>query len=118
MTALVDTGSQITHVSEAFCQAKGIQINPLSHLVEIEGTGGDSIKFVGYIEAKLTLPLGSQTFEIDDQLLVLPSTDYQRRVPVVIGTTITDMVVEYISQNNLEKISKSWKAVCCATQSK
>ena len=37
---------------------------------------------------------------------------------VAIGTTITDMVLEYISQNNLENVSKSWKAVCCATQSK
>ena len=53
VTALLDTGSQITHVSEAFCQAKGLQINPLNHLVEIEGTWGDSIKYVGYIEAKL-----------------------------------------------------------------
>ena len=40
VTALLDTGSQITHVSEAFCQAKGLQINSLNHLVEIEGTGG------------------------------------------------------------------------------
>ena len=40
VTALLDTGSQITHVSEAYCQAKGFQINPLNHLVEIEGTGG------------------------------------------------------------------------------
>ena len=39
MTALLDTGSQITHVSEAFCQGKGLQINPLNHFVEIEGTG-------------------------------------------------------------------------------
>ena len=62
--------------------------------------------------------MGSQTFEIEALLLVLPSTDYQRRVPVAIGTTITDMVVEFISQNNPENVSKSWKAVCCATQSK
>ena len=40
VTALLDTGSQITHVSEAFCQANGLQINPLKHFVEIEGTGG------------------------------------------------------------------------------
>ena len=40
VTALLDTGSQITHVSKAFCQAKGFQINPLNQLVEIEGTGG------------------------------------------------------------------------------
>ena len=40
VTALLDTGSQITHISEAFCQANNIQINPLDQLVEIEGTGG------------------------------------------------------------------------------
>ena len=39
-------------------------------------------------------------------------------MPVAIGTTLTDMVVEFISQNNPENISKSWKAVCGATQSK
>ena len=62
--------------------------------------------------------MGSQTFEIDGLLLVLPSTDYQRRVPVAIGTTITDMVVDYIRQNNPENVTTSWKAVCCATQFK
>ena len=40
VTALLDTGSQITHISEAFCQANDIQINPLDQLVEIEGMGG------------------------------------------------------------------------------
>ena len=79
---------------------------------------GDSIKYVGYIEANLTLLLGSQTFEVEALLLVLPSTDYHKRVPVAIGTTITDMVVDFINQNNPDKLSKSWKAVCCATQSK
>ena len=40
VTALLDTGSQATHISEAFCQANNIQIHPLDKLVEIEGTGG------------------------------------------------------------------------------
>ena len=102
VTALLDNGSQITHVSEAFCQAKGLQMNPLNHLVEIVETGGHSIKYVGYIEAKLALPLGSQTFEIEALLLVLPSTDYQKRVPVAIGTTITNMVVDFINQTTLK----------------
>ena len=56
-------------------------------------------------------------FEVEALLLVLPSTDYQKRVAVAIGTTITDMVVDFINQNNPDKISQSWKAVCCATQS-
>ena len=43
VTALLDTGSQVTYISEAFCQAKGFQIYPLSHLVEIEGTEGTAL---------------------------------------------------------------------------
>ena len=39
-TALLDTGSQVTHVSEAFCHANNFQIYPLDKLVEIEGTWG------------------------------------------------------------------------------
>ena len=118
VTALLDTGSLVTHISEAFCQTNNIQIKPLDKLVEIEGTGGDLIKYIGYIEATLTLPLGSHSFEIEALLLVLPSTDYQKRVPIAIGTTITDMAVEYINKSKPENLSKSWKAVCCTTQSK
>ena len=40
VTALLDTGSQVTHVSHEFCLAYEIQINPITQLVNIEGTGG------------------------------------------------------------------------------
>ena len=62
--------------------------------------------------------MGYHTFEVEAFLLVLSTTDYQRRVPVAIGTTITDMAVDYISQNHPSNVTKSWKAVCCATQSR
>ena len=78
----------------------------------------DSIKYVGYIKAKVALPMGSHTFKVEALLLVLPTTDYQKRVPVAIGTTITDMVVYYISQNQPHNVSKSWKTICCVTQSR
>ena len=117
VTALLDTGSQVTHVSQAFCLAKGFQIHPISRLLDNERTG-DSIKYVGYIKAKLFLPVGSHSFEVEALLLVLPTTEYQKRVPVAIGTTITDMAVDYIGQNSPKNLSQSWKAVFCATQSR
>ena len=40
VTALLDTGSQVVHVSEEFCLAKGINIHPINQLVNIEGMGG------------------------------------------------------------------------------
>ena len=62
--------------------------------------------------------MGFHSSETEALLLVLTSTDYQQRVPITIGTTITDMAVEFISKFKPENLSKSWKAVCCATQSK
>ena len=118
VTALLDTGSQVTHVSHDFCLANEIEINPLAKLVNIDGTGGDSIEYIGYAEASLSLPMGSQTFNIETLLLVLPTTDYLIKVPVSIGTTITDMVVDFINQNKPDNMSKSWKVVCCATHSR
>ena len=47
MTALLDTGSQVTCVSHDFCLANGIQ-----------GPGGGSIEYLGYAEASLSLPMG------------------------------------------------------------
>ena len=81
VTALLDTGNQVTHVS-------------------------------------LSLPMGSHTFNIEALLLVLPTTDYLKKVPVSIGTTITDMVVDFINQNKADNVSKSWKVVCCATHTR
>ena len=118
MTALLDTGSQVTHVSHDFCLANGIEVHPLTKLVNTEGTGGDSIEYIGYAEASLSLPMGSQNFDIEALLLVLPTTEYQRKMPVSIGTTITDMVVDFINQNKPDHVSKSWKVVCCATHSR
>ena len=62
--------------------------------------------------------MGSQSFEVEALLLVLPSTDYKKRVPVAVGTIVTDMVVDFINKNNPDQISPSWKAVYCAIQAK
>ena len=51
VTALLDTGSQVTHVSFDYCQAMGFPIHPIEHLVNIEGAGWDAIEYVGLILA-------------------------------------------------------------------
>ena len=40
VTALLDSGSQVTHISLDYCQAMGIPIIPIEQLVSIEGAGG------------------------------------------------------------------------------
>ena len=59
MTALVDTGSQISTLTEGFCNERGLRILPLRNLMErvlhLEGTGGITIPYKGYVEANLTI---------------------------------------------------------------
>ena len=43
VTALLDTGSQITHISQDFGLAKCIKIHPINQLANIEGTGGTTL---------------------------------------------------------------------------
>ena len=55
----------------------------------------------------------SHTFEMEALLLVLPTTEYQKRVPVAIGTTITDMPVDFIHENNPENVEIMECTVLC-----
>ena len=71
VTVLLDTWGQVTHVSHDFCLPKTIKIHPITQLVNMEGTG-DNMEYVGYIEAKLFIPMGSQIFDIEVLLLVCP----------------------------------------------
>ena len=54
VTALLDTGSQVTNVSQDSCLANGIKINPVNQLVNIEGTGGTPLNMLGIL--KLNYP--------------------------------------------------------------
>ena len=92
--ALLDTRSQVTHVSLDYCQVMGIPIHPIEQLVNIKGAGGYAIEYVGFIEADLSFPMGTHVFKTKALLLVLPTTEYQKRVPVTIGTSLTDMAVD------------------------
>ena len=62
--------------------------------------------------------MGTHVFETEALLLVLPTTEYQKRVPVTIGTSPTDMAVDSLGTLEQPKLSTSWKTVCCATQSR
>ena len=73
---------------------------------------------MGFIEANLTFPMGSQVFKTEALLLVLPTTEYQERVPVTICTSLTDMAVDSLGTSDTSKLSTPWKTVCFATQTK
>ena len=62
--------------------------------------------------------MGPHVFESEALLLVLPTIEYQRRVPIPIGTSITDMVVDILGSLDQSQLSTLWKTVCHTTQSR
>ena len=116
VTALLDTGSQVTHISLDYCQAMGICIQPTTQLVKIEEAGG-CYRIYGFIEAELSFSMGTHVFTAEALLLVLPTTEYQKRVTVTMGTSLTEMAVDSLGTLDQSKLTTPWKTVCCATQS-
>ena len=57
-------------------------------------------------------------FKTEALPLVLPTTEYQKRVPVTIGTSPTDMAVDSLGTSDTSNLSTPWKTVCLATQTK
>ena len=85
MTALIDLGDQVSTISSQFCGDLALQIQPLGQLLELEGTGGSAIPYLGFMEVNLQIP-GITNQDEDVLLLVIPTTTYSETVPVMVGS--------------------------------
>lgn len=56
--SLLDTGSQVTTVSETFylTNLSSLPIQPIHALFEVEGAGGQHVPYLGYIQVAITFP--------------------------------------------------------------
>ena len=61
--------------------------------------------------------MGTHVFKTKALLLVLPTIEYQKRVPVIIGTSLTDMAVDSFGTLDETELTTPWKMAWCATQS-
>ena len=85
--ALIDTGSQVTTLALSF-YAEHFNSFPLvdcSHLLRIEGAGGQAIPYRGYFIASVHI----EGVDMNDvPILVVEDTEYNQSVPVLIGTNV------------------------------
>ena len=59
----------------------------------MEGSGGVTIPYLGYVEATLTI-LEVKAFQEDCLFLVMNDHRYGKRVPIMIGTFHIDMIMK------------------------
>ena len=84
-------------------------------MVPIEGTGGVSVPYLGYVEVRMHIP-GISSFGRDVLILVSSTTtQYHQRVPIQVGSCVIDQVTSCISKEELQSLSQSWKVVYVST---
>ena len=108
MTALIDSGAQVSSISSQFCKDLALQIQPLGWLLELEGTWGSSIPYLRFMEVNLQIP-GIKNYNEDVLLLVIPTMTYSEMVPVVVGSKIIDRAMSIITKGELVKATMTWR---------
>ena len=88
---LVDTGSQVSTVAEHFYDThlSHVELHDCHNLLRVEGAGGVQIPYLGYIYTELCL---EGTAPVTIPILVVKSTEYNAKVPVIIGTNYLSIV--------------------------
>ena len=73
--ALIDSGVQLSTMSEVLVQALKLPVHKLNTLIEAEVSGGNTIPCVGYVEARLQIP-GIQVMNKDLLFMVSNNSPY------------------------------------------
>ena len=64
----------------------------LEELITVEGASGHNIPYLGYVEVDIGAP--GHNVNVQAPVLVVPSTEYSKRVPVILGTNVLSALEE------------------------
>ena len=93
--ALLDTGSMVTTVAKSFLRSHypSLPVYPLSDLLVVKGPLDDKLPFEGFVELELAIPSSNQDLVVGTfPVLVSPDTAYNRRVPLLLGTNVLQIL--------------------------
>ena len=101
--ALIDSGSNITTVSDEFYRAllprpKLLSLDSFN--LKVQCAGGNNLSYTGCIEAVMEVPFLPNT-ELAIPVLVVPATEYSSQVPIVIGTNVIRECRKLCDNNNI-----------------
>ena len=93
--ALLDTGSSISSIGHSFYlrHLSYLPLLPVTDILNVECADGNKLPYLGYIEASLKSPGISDCTEQFCLFLVVPDTNYNTQIPVLIGTNILDEIL-------------------------
>ena len=110
--ALIDSGSSISTITEEFLDIKldlKPDIYPLDDFdLDIQTAGGHSLPYKGYKRVDVKAPFIDGDF-LRVPMLVVPLTDYNSIVPVIIGTNVIRRFKAVSPENNNTPLPDGWR---------
>ena len=85
-----------------------MEIKQLNTLLDLEPTGGGQVPYDGYVELRMRVP-NIRAFNLDVLMLVIPESEYSKRVPIMIGTIHIDEIIDLITDEELKIASHQWQ---------
>ena len=113
-TCLLDSGSQVTVISETFFKDLGTELFNLPNDISIIGAGGQEVEYIGVTYFNIELPkhVTGVAGSTDIYAFVCRDTSYLGTVPVVVGTnTFKALAKKY----NTSKDSGGFSINCLST---
>ena len=108
MKALIDSGAQISAISESMVKTLGLPFWQLHTLLHLEGAAGVDVPYLEYTELRLDIP-EVKRFDHDCLLMIYLDSKYSHRVPIIIGTLHIDEVLDLAIEKKLSSLSQGWK---------
>ena len=106
--ALIDSGAQLSTMSESLVQALKLPFHKLNTLIEADVSGGGTIPYVGYVEAKLKIP-DIQAMDKDSLFMVSNNSPYADRVPIQLGTLHIREAIQLATRDEMNTLPSAWK---------
>ena len=74
----------------------------------MKGLGGNDVPYLGYVEAHLQVK-GISGMDEDSLFLVVPDSNYTRRVLISIGTVHIERCLQLLKEGEITKLPDSWE---------
>ena len=114
-SACIDSGTQLSSISLAWVKKLNLKPQQLWYILQIEGSGGLDVHYLGYVETCLGIP-EIKAFDTDVLLLVVPDSVHTMCTPITLGTLHIDMVIKLATKKELESLNKQWRRSLIATK--
>ncbi|VDI63428.1 Hypothetical predicted protein [Mytilus galloprovincialis] len=116
--SLIDSGSMVSTISEPTLRSFHTvpTIKTLDEFIlSVRVAEGSQLPYLGYVEVNIKAPFHTEPMMVP--LLVVPETDYNRSVPIIIGTNVLRPMKSTLTSDSEVNIPHEWDTAFSAMDS-